>query len=66
MGVVVGTGSNTEIGKIRDQMAETEAEKMPLQVKLDEFSEQLSKVSIFIIHQASRIWHFSEIRDIGL
>ncbi len=43
-GVVVCTGSNTQIGKIRDQMAETEAEKMPLQVKLDEFSEQLSKV----------------------
>jgi len=43
-GVVVGTGSNTEIGKIRDQMAETEAEKTPLQQKLDEFGQQLSKV----------------------
>jgi len=40
----VGTGSNTEIGKIRDQMAETEAEKTPLQQKLDEFGQQLSKV----------------------
>ena len=46
IGVVVGTGSNTEIGKIRDQMAETESDKTPLQMKLDEFSEQLSKVSI--------------------
>ena len=44
LGVVVGTGSNTEIGKIRDQMADTESEKTPLQQKLDEFSEQLSKV----------------------
>uniref|UniRef100_H2ZGA7 Calcium-transporting ATPase n=1 Tax=Ciona savignyi TaxID=51511 RepID=H2ZGA7_CIOSA len=45
-GIVIGTGSNTEIGKIRDQMAETEAEKTPLQQKLDEFGQQLSKVNI--------------------
>jgi Ca2+ transporting ATPase len=43
-GVVFGTGLNTEIGKIRTEMAETEAEKTPLQQKLDEFGEQLSKV----------------------
>ena len=30
-------------------MADTEAEKMPLQVKLDEFSEQLSKVCCYKI-----------------
>lgn len=40
-----GTGLNTEIGKIRTEMAETESEKTPLQQKLDEFGEQLSKVS---------------------
>lgn len=62
MGVVVGTGSNTEIGKIRDQMAETEAEKMPLQVKLDEFSEQLSKIIsvICIAVWAINIGHFND------
>lgn len=43
-GIVIGTGLNTEIGKIRTEMAETEAEKTPLQQKLDEFGEQLSKV----------------------
>ncbi|CAF4313385.1 unnamed protein product, partial [Adineta steineri] len=45
-GVVIGTGLNTEIGKIRSGMAEAEEEeeKTPLQQKLDEFSEQLSKV----------------------
>lgn len=31
-------------GKIRDEMMETEAEKTPLQQKIDEFGEQLSKV----------------------
>uniref|UniRef100_A0A8C3J3Y8 P-type Ca(2+) transporter n=1 Tax=Calidris pygmaea TaxID=425635 RepID=A0A8C3J3Y8_9CHAR len=44
VGVVVATGVNTEIGKIRDEMAATEQEKTPLQQKLDEFGEQLSKV----------------------
>ena len=33
-------------GKIQSKMAETEEEKTPLQQKLDEFSEQLSKVRI--------------------
>jgi hypothetical protein len=43
-GVVIGTGLNTQIGKIRNQMVETEDEKSPLQQKLDQFGEQLSKV----------------------
>lgn len=45
-GVVVGTGTLTEIGKIRDEMASSEEERTPLQKKLNEFGEQLSKVSI--------------------
>uniref|UniRef100_H2RWV6 Calcium-transporting ATPase n=1 Tax=Takifugu rubripes TaxID=31033 RepID=H2RWV6_TAKRU len=44
IGVVVATGVATEIGKIRNQMAATEQEKTPLQQKLDEFGQQLSKV----------------------
>nr|XP_060612958.1 sarcoplasmic/endoplasmic reticulum calcium ATPase 3 [Anolis sagrei ordinatus] len=44
VGVVIATGVFTEIGKIRNQMAATEPEKTPLQQKLDEFSQQLSKV----------------------
>jgi len=50
--VVVATGVHTEIGKIRDEMAATDPERMaatdpertPLQQKLDQFGEQLSKV----------------------
>lgn len=44
VGIVIATGVSTEIGKIRDEMAATEQEKTPLQQKLDEFGEQLSKV----------------------
>ncbi|XP_039274641.1 sarcoplasmic/endoplasmic reticulum calcium ATPase 1-like isoform X2 [Styela clava] len=62
VGVVVGTGSNTEIGKIRDEMAETESEKTPLQQKLDEFGEQLSKIItiICIAVWAINIGHFND------
>ncbi|XP_064424252.1 sarcoplasmic/endoplasmic reticulum calcium ATPase 2 isoform X1 [Latimeria chalumnae] len=62
IGVVVATGVNTEIGKIRDEMAATEQEKTPLQQKLDEFGEQLSKVisliciAVWIIN----IGHFND------
>ncbi|XP_030214788.1 sarcoplasmic/endoplasmic reticulum calcium ATPase 2 isoform X1 [Gadus morhua] len=62
VGVAVATGVNTEIGKIRDEMAATEQEKTPLQQKLDEFGEQLSKVitliciAVWIIN----IGHFSD------
>merc|ERR1719348_1140593 len=45
-GVVIGTGVNTAIGKIRDEMAQAEEIKTPLQQKLDEFGEQLSKVCL--------------------
>ncbi|GIY67676.1 hypothetical protein CDAR_214591 [Caerostris darwini] len=43
-GIVIGTGLDTAIGKIRTEMTETEEVKTPLQQKLDEFGEQLSKV----------------------
>ncbi|KAM9474801.1 sarcoplasmic/endoplasmic reticulum calcium ATPase 2 isoform 1-T1 [Clarias gariepinus] len=62
VGVVVATGVSTEIGKIRDEMASTEQEKTPLQQKLDEFGEQLSKVisliciAVWIIN----IGHFND------
>nr|CAH8822778.1 unnamed protein product [Trichobilharzia regenti] len=48
IGVVVGTGLCTEIGKIRDQIMHTEQDKTPLGQKIDEFGTQLSKVITFI------------------
>lgn len=62
LGVVVGTGSNTQIGKIRDKIAESDDEKTPLQEKLDEFGEQLSKVItvICIAVWAINIGHFND------
>jgi len=61
-GVVVGTGLNTAIGKISTEMRETEAIQTPLQQKLDEFSEQLSKVItlICIAVWAINIGHFND------
>jgi len=61
-GVVIGTGLNTEIGKIRTEMVETETEKTPLQAKLDEFGNQLSKVIsiVCIAVWAINIGHFND------
>jgi len=61
-GVVIGTGVNTAIGSIREQMAEVEEIKTPLQQKLDEFGEQLSKVItlICIAVWAINIGHFND------
>uniref|UniRef100_A0A8C4THD6 Calcium-transporting ATPase n=1 Tax=Erpetoichthys calabaricus TaxID=27687 RepID=A0A8C4THD6_ERPCA len=62
IGVVVATGVSTEIGKIRNQMASTEQEKTPLQQKLDEFGEQLSKVIslICVAVWVINIGHFND------
>jgi len=62
LGIVVGTGVNTEIGKIRNKIAESDDEKTPLQEKLDEFGEQLSKVItvICIAVWAINIGHFND------
>nr|VZI46307.1 unnamed protein product [Spirometra erinaceieuropaei] len=61
-GVVIGTGLSTEIGKIRNQMMATEQDKTPLQQKLDEFGQQLSKVIsiICIAVWAINIGHFND------
>ena len=58
----VGTGLNTAIGRIRTEMTETEEIKTPLQQKLDEFGEQLSKVItlICIAVWAINIGHFND------
>jgi len=61
-GVVIGIGLCTEIGKIRTEMVETEAEKTPLQQKLDEFGHQLSKVIsiVCVAVWAINIGHFND------
>merc|ERR1711923_415636 len=61
-GVVIGTGLNTAIGRIRTEMTETEEIKTPLQQKLDEFGEQLSKMIsiICVLVWAINIGHFND------
>lgn len=62
IGVVIGTGLETAIGKIRTEMTETEEVRTPLQQKLDEFGEQLSKVIsvICVAVWAINIGHFND------
>lgn len=62
IGIVVTTGQSTEIGKIRDEMVQTENDKTPLAKKLDEFGEQLSKMItvICILVWLINIGHFND------
>merc|ERR1711990_674563 len=62
VGVVIGIGEKTEIGKIRNEMVDTEQEKTPLAVKIDEFGEQLSKLIsiICILVWVINIGHFND------
>jgi Ca2+ transporting ATPase len=62
LGIVIGTGLETAIGRISTEIKETEEIKTPLQQKLDEFGEQLSKVItlICIAVWAINIGHFND------
>lgn len=46
MAIVVGTGINTEIGKIADTLSNSREEKSPLTIRMEKFSKQISTVII--------------------
>ncbi|XP_052202251.1 calcium-transporting ATPase 3, endoplasmic reticulum-type [Diospyros lotus] len=60
--VVVGVGSNTAMGSIRDSMLRTEDEVTPLKKKLDEFGTFLAKViaGICVLVWVVNIGHFRD------
>lgn len=60
--IVVGVGSNTAMGSIRDAMLRTEDEMTPLKKKLDEFGAFLAKVIavICILVWVVNIGHFHD------
>lgn len=46
MAIVVGTGINTEIGKIADTLSNSKEEKSPLTIRMEKFSKQISTAII--------------------
>lgn len=46
--VIVNTGLDTEMGKITSMLKDTEEEKTPLQIRLDEFAKFITKVVAFM------------------
>eukprot|EP00056_Hartaetosiga_gracilis_P001354 m.44368 g.44368 ORF g.44368 m.44368 type:complete len:1001 (+) comp10603_c0_seq1:235-3237(+) len=47
-GVVIATGTETEIGNINKALSEDDDDKTPLKIKLDEFGEKLCQVITYI------------------
>ncbi|KAJ3672799.1 hypothetical protein LUZ60_006173 [Juncus effusus] len=66
--VVIGVGSNTAMGSIRDAMLKTEDEVTPLKKKLDEFGTFLAKViaGICFLVWAVNIGHFHDPQHGGI
>ncbi len=62
-GVVVGTGMNTEIGKIADMIQSTENEPTPLQIRLDELGRTLSIAALVICLIVGVVIFIREITD---
>ncbi|KAJ4755752.1 Calcium-transporting ATPase [Rhynchospora pubera] len=66
--VVIGVGSNTAMGSIRDAMLHTEDEMTPLKKKLDEFGTFLAKViaGICVLVWVVNIGHFHDPQHGGI
>ena len=62
VGVVVATGAHTEMGAIAHDLGSEQETKTPLQQRLDEFGEQLSKVIgvICVVVWLINIGHFTD------
>lgn len=48
LGIVVGTGMQTEVGKIAENVNESESAKPPLVVRMERFTKQVSIIVLFI------------------
>jgi Ca2+ transporting ATPase len=62
LAIVCFTGSKTAIGEIHESISETEDEKTPLKVQLDEFGDQLAKIIsiICILVWVINVRHFGD------
>lgn len=63
MGIVVGTGMNTEIGKIAHMMNTAEEAETPLQIRLEQMGKVLVVVAVLltIVVIAAGVWHGQEL-----
>ena len=71
LGLVIGTGENTEFGVVFRLMRDVEEKKTPLQLKMDQLSKQLSTISfgviaLIFIAGISRGWPWLEMFTIAV
>lgn len=66
VGIVTGTAENTEIGRIADSLRTTEAEKPPLERRMEAFSRRISVIVLIVCVVLGVIGYFEGIpaRDI--
>lgn len=57
--VVVGTGVNTEIGKIAKQVSETKEEKTPLTIRMEKFTKQISILIVIVAIISAVVLYFN-------
>ncbi len=65
-GIVVNTGKNTELGKIAENVLNTEDTKSPLVMKMEKFSKQISIAFIFFAAVLAMVLYFKnyEMKEI--
>ncbi|MGC3943861.1 MAG: HAD-IC family P-type ATPase [Chryseolinea sp.] len=61
VGVVTGTAQHTEIGRIADSLRTTEAEKPPLEKRMESFSRRISVIVVFVCVALGVIGYFEGI-----
>lgn len=61
LGIVTGTAQHTEIGRIADSLKTTEAEKPPLERRMESFSKRISVIVLFVCIALGVIGYFEGI-----
>lgn len=61
VGIVTGTAQHTEIGRIADSLRTTEAEKPPLEKRMESFSRRISIIVVFVCIALGVIGYFEGI-----
>lgn len=66
LAVVVTTGLKTEVGKIAEKVTTTEESKSPLQIRMEKFSKQITKIIVVIAIIIAIVLYFKDYSAIDI